>query len=916
MVRRARYRVRTIYIFHICTFLIAFAAMGFLERNQPWGGTWGLRYEHPFAALVLGSALLYQPQYLLDILPMYCVFILVTPALILALRQKHCSIVLSASLAVWILAQAGVTRCLVDWCRQLLPVDLGSFDILAWQLLFVSGIVLGYSKHDQEGQTTRLGTKTLFSISALAIVLFILRHNLKHCPEFFWTEKLVEKGSLGPLRILNFAILVILLGHPRLWPNKSLWVRALSYLGRNSLPVFSFNIIFIYLVECFVIPHISANPIDMAILTIATVSLLYLPAWVSEALKQQSHIRKDENCSHARLGNCISIKLTQMLNLRRKRGFLLVAAVGLLLAMPMIRCGYPDPTHDGRFHLSHQECFSRQLWAGEFYPRWSPLPDNGFGSPSLFYNPPLPSYVGAVFWRLAPLGNGRAGFALGWAASLGLILSGVATFWCLRRFDVKEWAAVIGAVIYMAAPYHLAIDLLDRGANSEFWAFVWMPLIVGALEDLSRIVKQTNQVQNRKHESIANLNWTQKGVPEILRLALWIACLFFTHIITSVTFAPVAAGFALFRGWRTFRGFLIAGLIALGLSAIYWLPLITYSSFICASQWDWANGDNIKGTFFFPSLEWCKPLMSGDVYNNRLLHIFVGFALVYVIATLAVWSLKSDWRAERNIVFWDMVLGWCLVMMLPISLPVYNHLSPLRHIQFAWRLMSCATLAHSLLVAFLLAAFWKEEAKDKLGGSRLWVGRMAAVTILAVAVYLASMYGVEKYREGFFDHGKLRLAPPIADVSAHDSYGELMPISANEGEALHLFPNASSTVPMPKLLGGEGRVMGSPKSARHWRLTVQATSPCLVVIPQYWFPGWKASGPSTGEDFPVQSEAKSGLVQIEVPQGRHSVDLQLDALWPELIGKWVSFGTACGLGLTAIFLIRRKQRLQNVITLV
>jgi hypothetical protein len=58
----------------------------------------------------------------------------------------------------------------------------------------------------------------------------------------------------------------------------------LSLLGRNSLPVFSFHIVLMYLVRCFVVPHVTATQTNMAFLAVATVVLLYLPASLAEVL--------------------------------------------------------------------------------------------------------------------------------------------------------------------------------------------------------------------------------------------------------------------------------------------------------------------------------------------------------------------------------------------------------------------------------------------------------------------------------------------------------------------------------------------------------------------------------------------------------------------------------------------------------
>src|SRR5438094_325501 len=163
-----------------------------------------------------------------------------------------------------------------------------------------------------------------------------------------------------------------------------------------------------------------------------------------------------------------------MLAISKKRGAIVIASVGVLLSLPLFWCGYPDPTHDGRIHVQWLDCFARQFWHGELYPRWLSEPNHGFGSAAFFFYAPLPYHLGSLFWRLAP----SAGVALGWAAALALILSGLSAFYCFRRFVSAEWIAVLGALMYMMAPYHLAIDLLDRGANAEFWAFIWLPFIM------------------------------------------------------------------------------------------------------------------------------------------------------------------------------------------------------------------------------------------------------------------------------------------------------------------------------------------------------------------------------------------------------------------------------------------------------
>ncbi|WP_240036357.1 hypothetical protein [Aeromonas hydrophila] len=132
--------------------------------------------------------------------------------------------------------------------------------------------------------------------------------------------------------------------------------------------------------------------------------------------------------------------------------------------------------HDQFHHLLSGHYFALQLWQGELYPRWLMAMNCGFGSPTFFFYPPLPYYVSALFAGPHPLAH-QAIYTLLWSASLALLLSGLFTYLWLRRFSTSG-RALATSLIYLALPYHLALDLYARFALAEFWAFVWVPLIL------------------------------------------------------------------------------------------------------------------------------------------------------------------------------------------------------------------------------------------------------------------------------------------------------------------------------------------------------------------------------------------------------------------------------------------------------
>ncbi len=103
--------------------------------------------------------------------------------------------------------------------------------------------------------------------------------------------------------------------------------------------------------------------------------------------------------------------------------------------------------------------------------RWVPDAGYQYGYPQFNYYPPSVYYLGEIFHLI--------GFQFIDAVKilfiLGFILAAIAMFIFLRSMFGK-WPAYVGAIIYTYAPYK-AVDVYVRGALSEFWSFVFFPLI-------------------------------------------------------------------------------------------------------------------------------------------------------------------------------------------------------------------------------------------------------------------------------------------------------------------------------------------------------------------------------------------------------------------------------------------------------
>jgi hypothetical protein len=203
----------------------------------------------PKQAITEAFLLIYQPP-LLDILPMYILFLLFTPLALTISRRFGWSPILAGSTTLWFLAHLGLREAEHNFVNSVLrahiPInEMGSFDLWAWQFLWILGLWFGV-RWAQDNLPVEKWARTVVIPAAIVVaVLLPFRYAVGRGIELGAFEPLFDKWHFGVVRLINFAAAAALLIRFQ-QILRPLAVRPLVLLGQASLQVFCVHLLFTF----------------------------------------------------------------------------------------------------------------------------------------------------------------------------------------------------------------------------------------------------------------------------------------------------------------------------------------------------------------------------------------------------------------------------------------------------------------------------------------------------------------------------------------------------------------------------------------------------------------------------------------------------------------------------------------------
>ena len=243
-----------IYAYHM--FLLAFAftiAASWAVHHHRAAITNLLNFylNHPGTAIAGSIFLIYSPP-LLDILPMYVMFLFLTPLFLSAAVRFGWRIVIAASALTWLLAQFSLRDIVHNWVVHVTHLQIplqetGAFNLFAWQTVWIVGLWLG-ARSAQGNVPLKFVPRWGIALGAAVCIFFVgVRHGW-FGPRL--TEQalglLLDKWQIGPLRVLNIGAFLVVFYWLRKYVKIAVAREPFLTLGKASLQVFCAHLLFVF----------------------------------------------------------------------------------------------------------------------------------------------------------------------------------------------------------------------------------------------------------------------------------------------------------------------------------------------------------------------------------------------------------------------------------------------------------------------------------------------------------------------------------------------------------------------------------------------------------------------------------------------------------------------------------------------
>lgn len=564
----------------------------------------------------------------------------------------------------------------------------------------------------------------------------------------------------------------------------------------------------------------------------------------------------------------------------KKWSFLLVLVFGLILSIGI--WGRVDKVivgDDYAFHVARLQSASHAWSNGQVIPQVDPDALGGFGyAYNLFYGP-LVTYIASALQFMVQ----------NWAITINLILiltlvlSGLTMCHAMTKISKSRAIGALAGIFYMATPYVLT-DLYFRVALGESLAFVAAPILLLGLYQLT--AGQRNATRS---------------------LAVAAALLILSHSLSALLFAMMAAVYVVLNidkifNFKTIWRAILAVVVALGLTAVFTLPLIETK--VRGAEYGIFDASYVEGYFGADA----KNMNDHRLWPARMLFdtnfqytegAVVGLVAVFgLIGFFMVWRRLQEKQDRRFVLSLFVLASIALVLMTPVV--DWNYVPEFFYeFQFPWRLLEIVSLVTSALAAYTCGMLIKDLSEEKQRVAALVMGMLA---IMPVAwIFLPNDWdNVESGEISWEDVSRgnvgwqAEYAPKQMLCSTENPDEKDQDYKCSLEKIDRIIEERGTDL---RVLSGKAKFNNVKKDGLNIEFDVQNNTEDVmkVELPLIYYPGYEAWLDDAELNLEVSEEL--GLVMVVVPAGANGkVEVFYGISVPTQVGMMITVITA-GVGL-------------------
>jgi hypothetical protein len=437
--------------------------------------------------------------------------------------------------------------------------------------------------------------------------------------------------------------------------------------------------------------------------------------------------------------------------------------------------------------------------------------------------------------------------------TLALIASGITGYLVIRKLGNSKTSSLLASLFYCLSAYRF-VDMFIRNALGEHVAFVVIPPILYVALQL---------IERRSRNRLLHATY----------LALLIGALVLTNVPIAVCIALVCGVYWVYWAWKT--------------KSVGELPLLILSGVL---------GSMIAGMLILPAL-YAKALTQYhyldkhgshhaliDLFTPSEARIGVHPAVISLLI-LGMATMYLHWK--RNLrTRWMLILLCSIVLQLPLISDWMYTSGLLSIVQTSTRFTAILTFCMAALIAQGL------DGKD----SRPYYWVLISSLLISLGFY------------GYYLRTDLKNGIRSKVTSSRNSVLEHLPITALS-DSSRIAPQIAQWSTAPFIVPSNQTIKYTDLQFEGRSFELSYTSPVdqSVKLHHYYWPLWSALLDGKKIELRVDSE---GIMEIDIPQGSHRLQLHLEKSEAEIVGEYLSLiGVASTL---CLLIFARRMRVHKL----